>query len=665
MTPGRGDAAPGLASGDVVRRPVIRARVLSCVALVLALVFALPASGAMGKAARPKAFSSCGDWVRYARAQSLKIVRPHGIPTTPAQSAMTPFSAPTAPPAADSAPGAGGGGGGGGGEGRSSAPAPVAGQDFSGTNVQEEGVDEPDHVKTDGRVVYVADEEGGLRSLDVSGGTPRPLGKLDMDGYYPELLLRGDKLLVISEPGDEAAEGVGTIIREVDVSNPAAMRVTRIMQVEGWYVGGRMIGNTARLVVHTEPMVDIPPLPPVDQYSEEEAQANAEKAIKRAKISTWRPAYKLVNRKTGRRSWRALVPCDAVRRPAEFAGVGTTTVLTIDLDRGLPAVDADALFADADTIYASQDSLYTATERWDESEDPNAGSATTIHEFAAPATPETTYRATGSVDGYLLSQWSLSEHDGVLRAATTTEPPWESDDGEESESSVYTLKPDEAGTLRQIGRVRGLGKGEVIYAVRFIGETGYVVTFRQIDPLYTIDLRDPARPRVAGELKIPGYSAYLHPVGEGMLLGVGQDADSRGRVRGTALSLFDVSDPARPRLVQKHTLEGDNYSEVEWDHRGFLYWPPTKTAVIPVEAYSEDEDDDFIGAIGYRVDPQQGIAPVGRLQHGKGYDAGWMTRTFVVGSTLYSVSDAGLGANDLEAFGPIGFVPFESADDEE
>jgi hypothetical protein len=205
----------------------------------------------------------------------------------------------------------------------------------------------------------------------------------------------------------------------------------------------------------------------------------------------------------------------------------------------------------------------------------------------------------------------------------------------------------------------------VIYAVRFIGETGYVVTFRQIDPLYTIDLSNPGKPRVAGELKIPGYSAYLHPVGEGLLLGVGQDADSRGRVRGTALSLFDVSDAARPRLLQKQTLEGDNYSEVEWDHRGFLYWPATKTAVIPVEAYSEEEDDDFIGAVAYRVDPATGIEPVGRLQHGTGYDAGWLTRTFVVGATLYSVSDRGLGANALDSFGPIGFAPFDPRTNEE
>jgi uncharacterized secreted protein with C-terminal beta-propeller domain len=634
----------------------IRARGWTVAVLAAALIAVLPAGGATAaaKPQKPKAFRSCGDWVRYARAQALDIARPLGLATQPGStSQMVPFSQPDGVR---------------GGDGSGESAAPVAGQDFSTTNVQEEGVDEPDLVKTNGSVAYVAEDDGHLRSLDVSGGgAPRPLDTLEFDGYAPELLLHGDKLIVISGPGDEAADGVGTVIREVDVSNPAAMHVTRIMQVEGWYVGGRMTGGIARIVVHTEPEIDVPPGPPEVPFDADAAEQRVEAAVKRAKIGTWRPAYKLVNRRTHKRSWRALVDCRSVRKPAEFAGVGTTTVLTINVDQGLPAVDADALFADADTVYASDDSLYTATERWDESDDPNAKSATTIHEFAAPATPETSYRATGAVDGYLLSQWSLSEYEGVLRAVTTTEAPWESEDGAESTNAVYTLKPDDAGTLREIGRIDGLGKGQVVYAVRFIGPTGYVVTFRQVDPLHIIDASDPTKPHVAGELEIPGYSAYLHPVGDGLLLGVGQDADSRGRVKGTALSLFDVSDPARPRLLQKHTLEGDNYSEVEWDHRGFLYWPATKTAVIPVEAYSENENDEFIGAVGYRVDPEAGIEPIGRLQHGKGYDAGWLSRTFVVGSTLYSVSDTGMGANALDTFGPIGFVSFEppGGDDDE
>jgi uncharacterized secreted protein with C-terminal beta-propeller domain len=123
--------------------------------------------------------------------------------------------------------------------------------------------------------------------------------------------------------------------------------------------------------------------------------------------------------------------------------------------------------------------------------------------------------------------------------------------------------------------------------VRFIGQTGYVVTFRQTDPFYTIDLSNPSLPILAGELKIPGYSAYLHPIGEGLLLGVGQDADLDGRVKGTQVAVFDVTDPSAPRQQDKLTLPG-SYSQAEWDHHAFLYWAATGTAVLPIQQARND-----------------------------------------------------------------------------
>ena len=134
--------------------------------------------------------------------------------------------------------------------------------------------------------------------------------------------------------------------------------------------------------------------------------------------------------------------------------------------------------------------------------------------------------------------------------------------------------------LEQLSVVEGLGAGEQIYAVRFLGPTAYVVTFRQTDPLYVIDMTDPVNPVLTGELKIPGYSAYLHPVGDGLLLGVGQDATDTGQVLGTQLSLFDVSDPANPQRIS--TLAIGGWSDVEWDHKAFLFWPEDGTIVLPV-----------------------------------------------------------------------------------
>ena len=250
--------------------------------------------------------------------------------------------------------------------------------------------------------------------------------------------------------------------------------------------------------------------------------------------------------------------------------------------------------------------------------------------------------------GSLLNQFSLSEDKGVLRAATTV------GFGPEAESQVTTLDQ-QGGHLLRRGQVGGLGRGERIYAVRFIGDVGYVVTFRQTDPLYTLDLSDPDRPRVAGELKIPGYSAYLHPVGEQLLLGVGQEATDDGRLQGLQLSLFDVSDLAHPARIGRLRLsERWSHSAAEWDHHAFLWWPATKLAVLPIDSY------DFQGAAGYVVDRARGIAELGRASHPSS-DAGWtpsISRAVVVGPRLFTISDLGVRASGLESFADAGWAAF-------
>ncbi len=200
---------------------------------------------------------------------------------------------------------------------------------------------------------------------------------------------------------------------------------------------------------------------------------------------------------------------------------------------------------------------------------------TLIHKFSLGANGTASYEASGEVPGQLLNQFSMSEYEGDLRVATTTTS-W--DGTTPSTSAVRVLRP--AGNeLTQIGIVDGLGTTEQIYAVRFLGTQAYVVTFRQTDPLYVVDLSDPAAPALSGELKIPGYSSYLHPVGDGLLLGVGQGGTDDGRIQGTQLSLFDVHDPANP--VQLSTLAIGGFSEAEWDHHAFLYWPEDGTIVLP------------------------------------------------------------------------------------
>jgi uncharacterized secreted protein with C-terminal beta-propeller domain len=202
--------------------------------------------------------------------------------------------------------------------------------------------------------------------------------------------------------------------------------------------------------------------------------------------------------------------------------------------------------------------------------------------------------------------------------------------------------------MPRLGAVGGLGAGERIYAVRFIGETGYVVTFRQVDPLYTVDLSDPVAPRVAGELELLGYSAYLHPAGKGRLIGVGQDASAAGRLQGAQISVFDVADPAHPALLQRASLGPDSSTAAEWDHHAFLFWPRTDLVVLPAFA------DGFSGAIGLTV-RGDGIRELGRVAHPGDPP---VERAVVIGQRLFTVSRAGVEASGLDTLAGIAFAPF-------
>jgi hypothetical protein len=360
-----------------------------------------------------------------------------------------------------------------------------------------------------------------------------------------------------------------------------------------------------------------------------------------------------------------VLECGDVLRPPSFAGLGLVTILTVDLARGLQPLDSDALAADARAVYASPSSLYIATsEPWVPTpRAPIAPGGTAIHRFDISSPSETRYRASGRVGGVLLDQWSLSERRGVLRVASTSLPLTAGGAQAESETSVTTFA-ERNGALVGLGRVGGLGKGERVYAVRFVDDVGYVVTFRQIDPLYTVDVSNPSRPVARGSLDLRGYSAYLHPLGDGLLLGVGQDANEDGRTIGTLASLFDVSDPAHPKRLDAFTLARTS-SQVESDHHAFLWWPRTRLAVLPVQTYL---DTPFLGAVGLRV-RRTGIAEIGRITHPgvpgvepAGSPGAPINRSLVVDDTLYTVSSAGVRASALATLADRGFARLPGED---
>jgi hypothetical protein len=378
-----------------------------------------------------------------------------------------------------------------------------------------------------------------------------------------------------------------------------------------------------------------------------------------------------------------LTPCDRVHTPEAFAGFGALSVVTVDLDDDLVdrftgdrRTSAVSVLAAGETVYGSADSIYVSTTRWTDPDVGDDATGTSARSFPAPSSPATTelhrfainddgpatYAASGSVRGRLLDQFSMSEHDGHLRVATTEDGTW-GPDAEDSESFVTTFA-ERDGALEQVGQVGGLGRGERIYAVRFLGDVGYVVTFREVDPLYTVDLADPANPRVTGELKIEGYSAYLHPIGDDLLIGVGQDATLEGRTTGTQISLFDVSDPAAPERLHHHAI-ADGSSEAEYDHHAFLWWASAGLAVLPVESWSFDEatgaESHRSGAVGLTVDRATGIVEQGWISHpaaGGDHWAAQVRRSIVVGDTLLTLSERGVHAADLATFSERAWIPF-------
>jgi uncharacterized secreted protein with C-terminal beta-propeller domain len=609
-------------------------------------------------------FGTCEGFLRYVKRHASSLVGPYGFD----QSGGVPL------PAVDIAEGTMTEDAAVTGESSSASPEQDAGVDFSTTNVQEAGVDEPDIVKTDGSRIFAL-AGGTLYAVDTSGGEPRLVGSLVLptEGSDDQLFLHGDRLLVLSRQGyvifEEAATEIAppypfqTTLTEIDVSDSASMRIVRTLSVDGNLVAARLVGSTARLVVTSGP-TGLEFTSPDGSFfaDEDEAELENRQVIAASGVRNWVPFYRLEDRERGTTTTRRAVDCRKVSRPERFSGLGMLTVLTIDLERGLQPVDSDAVFAGGETVYASTGSLYVATQRyvdWSQPSDvlPSPQTVTTeIHRFDISRAGQTDYRSSGSVKGFLLGQFSMSENEGHLRVASTTEATWrEPLPGQESESRV-TVFAEQGDRLEQVGLVTGLGKGERIYAVRFMGSTGYVVTFRQVDPLYVLDLSDPTNPTVAGELKILGYSAYLHPVGDGLLLGIGQDATAEGQVLGTQVSLFDVSNPANPTLLDRRPL-AQGWSEAEYDHHAFLWWPQTRLAVLPIQTLRYDEltgEPLYLGAaIGLEVG-QATLSDAGQVTH----PSGQIRRSLVIGQTLYTLSDSGLLASDLTTLASQAWVPF-------
>ena len=500
----------------------------------------------------------------------------------------------------------------------------------SATNVQEAGVDEGDTVENDGRYLYGA-VGGLLRIIDTTTGAQ--VAELGRTNGTEQLLLDGDRLAVVAADYNGYPETIVTLWDVTDRTLPRRLSETHL---EGSPLAVRNVKNRARIVLQTGFAQRLKFVRPSanDEKSLIAAQNANRRIVKTSSVGSWLPRSYVVRGNGQPTPVQTAINCREVGRPDGNVGLGFTWVATVDLN--VPGAreggrGSGGVIAGGQVVYASAGNLFVATTEYTNSGPvpiivspqffSSQASTKPVPRVVAPKAPSTaihmfdltppdgaTYRASGSVAGTLLNQFSMSEWEGRLRVATTTQ---RAEFGTQQASGVHILQR-RSRTLKEIGVIDGLGKNERIYAVRFVGDLGYVVTFRQTDPLYVLDLRNPASPQLVGELKIPGYSSYLQPIGPGRLLGIGQDATDGGRVQGTQLSLFDVSDPRDPKRLANYRIGGT--SQAEYDHRAFLWWPATRDVIVPFNTFNPSLGIPENGVVVASVS-DTGIAERGRIIH--------------------------------------------------
>jgi len=463
----------------------------------------------------------------------------------------------------------------------------------TGTNVQEYGVDEPDVVKTNGELLVRIDGDD-LTTYDVSGAKVVKLSTIDLPGTADdsaELLLIGDEVVVLSQEAQRwDQQTMRTTVRRVDLSNPEEPELLDDEQsYDAALISARQYGDTVRLVLSTGlPALDF--VQPNEKRSEREALKQNQDIVRDSEIEDWLPSV----REDGGDSELA-VGCDSMSRPEDFAGGGS--VVVVGYDAASPSERSSLGVATSSSIvYSSSDRLYLATgPMWstccvimdggpwsgriapDFQEDDGT---TALHAFELDGT-DATYIGSGEVEGAVRDRWSMDAVDGTLRVAV----------GATSQTgnfnSVVTLQ-EEDGALQEIGRLDRLGVNEQIKSVRWFDDLAFVVTFRQTDPLYAIDLSDPAKPRKLAELKIPGFSEYLHPIGDDLMIGIGQDATMTGMTRGGQAAVFDISDLTDLRRVDTHGYGRNRQTLAGSDPRQFTWLPDRRTALTVVSEWGRD-----------------------------------------------------------------------------
>ena len=613
----------------------------------------------------------------------------------------------------------------------SSTPPPTTrqeGVDYSGTNNQEQGVDEADFVKTNGYNIFFVDN-GVLHIMDVPEfGEIEHASTTDIQGSPVAMMLNEDNLVVVStvsnwniDYDDPLQEAMGwsddwygwrtntlTKFTVFDISNSSSPEINRELYIEGYYMTAREVAGTVRTVTHT--WMNIPDLRtwisyPDDywtvDYSEEERRNMREVAALEAMEHNQQVMSDIsledilpqVHERIGSEIITHHMDgddCSDFAAPEDALNRGYTSIFTIDLISEELDFEADHIVGNWPLVYSSQDTLIITENAWDWwwfwGHD-DLMESTNIHTFDISQPGETTYAGSGRVDGTILDQFSISEYEGVVRVATTTGQwgRWWMENPAPMENHVITLSHaldvDTGKTrLLEMGRVDGIAYNETIWSARFVEDRAYIVTFENMDPLWTIDLSNPTSPTIMGELKVPGVSTYIHPLSDDAILTIGLGPADEETGLGldwsnTRLSLFNVSNFSDPQETQTLSLSPVEdptdgwawaWSEATWEHKAFQYWAPKGMLAVPLNTYRYDYYYDEDGHYQYEYDwvsklmivniTEEGMELHGEVDHSQFYDTEeyhwWSSynirRSIFMGDYIYAISHAGVTVTHLD-----------------
>jgi len=591
-------------------------------------------------------------------------------------------------------------------------------KDYTTTNNQVAGVDEADFIKNDGTRIFALSGGKLYASKSWPANELQILGKVAVEGYPREMFLDGtDRAVVFSQVFRKYAlqpelgfncdplscgyyYSNATKMTVFDVSDMAKMKVVNEYVLPGSYQSARKIGSSVRMV-----MTDSFRFPAAVKFwpdwnenlwkpenkdklkaTYDTMIADNEKLIRAQVLADWLPpGQATINGQT------TTMPqdCDSFSKVNAPTRLGLVTVATLDLKNPGPVVDRNTILGESGEIYASASNLYVATRHWWWWPKPGQKDTTYVHKFDISKPEKARYVASGTVDGHIVDQFSMDENAaGYFRMATTLSTrvldPKQPDNwwGVMETTNRVSVTQEKEGRLVVIGQSEELAKGERIMSSRFMEDSAYVVTFRQTDPLFTFDMKDPTNPKKVGELKVPGFSSYIHPIDKNHLLTIGTyipENNTDWRARALQLAIFDVTDLAHPKqtFVQ---LVGTAYSwsEAQHEHKAFNYFPAKKLLAIPFTDWSYNYKNSneywssFISDLRvFEVDVTKGFTAKGAISmrdvfmvsnyyNWSYYWTPQARRSVMADDFVYSISDAGLRvANIADLSKPIATAYFD------